>query len=111
MNTPAIPPGGDGDRRQQLTEQIRTHATAARTERLHPLKVKNAIACGKALSELRDLVGHGEWTACVEQECGLNRMTANRYMRLARQTDKLVWHMSVREAYIAAGVITPKRAS
>jgi hypothetical protein len=108
MSAPSFPPGGDVDRRQQLTEEIRNHACAARTELLHPARVKNAIACGKVLSELRELLGHGEWTAWVEKQCGLNRMTANRYIRLASRTDKLVWHMSIREAYIAAGVITPK---
>jgi hypothetical protein len=36
------------------------HALAARTERLDPVRVKNAIACGKALSVLRELLGHGE---------------------------------------------------
>ena len=36
-------------------------------------------------------------------------MTANRYVRLARQADRLTPDMTIREAYIAAGVITPRR--
>jgi hypothetical protein len=47
----------------------------------------------------------------VEQQCGLNRMTADRYIRLASHTDRLEWQMSIREAYIAAGVITAQQDS
>ena len=108
MSAETIPLDGRADRRQELTEQIRCHASAARTELLDTVRVRNAVACGKALSELRGLLGHGEWSAWLVNQCGLNRMTANRYIRLASRTDRLVWHMSIREAYIAAGVITPK---
>ncbi len=66
MNAQPIPPD-DAERRRQLTEQVKTHALAARTELLHPVRVKNAIACGKALSDLRDLLGRGQWTPWVEQ--------------------------------------------
>jgi hypothetical protein len=36
-------------------------------------------------------------------------MTANRYIRLASWADQLTPYMTTREAYIAAGVITPKQ--
>jgi hypothetical protein len=45
----------------------------------------------------------------MEEQCGLNRMTANRYMRLAKQAHVLTPYMTIRDAYIAAGVIAPKR--
>jgi hypothetical protein len=38
-------------------------------------------------------------------------MTVNRYMRLAQRTDRLTPYMTIREAYLAAGVIAPKRAT
>jgi hypothetical protein len=53
MSAQETSPAGSADRRQQLTDQVRTHAVTS-------------------------------------------------------HTDKLEWHMSIREAYIAAGVITPK---
>ena len=105
-----IVPTGSSERRLDLTAQIREHASGARSERLHPVRVRHAIACGKALAELKALFGKGGWNRWVEEQCALNRMTANRYMRLARRADRLTPYMTIREAYIAAGIITPKRA-
>ena len=99
MSGQPLPLTGCNDRRQQLAELIKTHALAARAELLDPVRVRNAIACGKSLMELRELLGYGDRTVWVEKQCGLNRMTANRYIRLARHTGELEWHLSIREAY------------
>jgi hypothetical protein len=97
-------------RRLQLTQAVRKHAKGARSEGLHPDRVKHAVQCGKALLELKELIGHGGWNRWLEAKCKINRMTANRYMRLASRAKRLTPHMTIREAYIATGVITPKRA-
>ena len=98
-------------RRQHLTDAIKKHAKGARVVGFHADKVKHAVECGKALSRLKDLLGHGGWNQWVENKCGVNRMTANRYIRLSNRTDVLKPDMTIREAYIAAGVINPSAAS
>lgn len=101
-------PAASSERRQKLTNEIRKHALGARDEALHPVRVKHAVQCGKALAKLKELLGHGSWNRWVETKCGVNRMTANRYIRLASGADLLTRQMTIREAYIAVGVITPK---
>jgi Protein of unknown function (DUF3102) len=97
-------------RRQFLTDEIRKHAAGARSKTRHPVRVGHAVECGHALSELKQALRHGEWDRWVEEQCGLSRATANRYMRLASQADRLTPYMTIREAYIAAGVINPRQA-
>jgi hypothetical protein len=94
-------------RRQLLTGEIRTHATGARSETRHPIRVRHAVECGHALSQLKHALRHGDWDRWVEEQCGLSRATAHRYMRLASRADRLTPYMTIREAYIAAGVIKP----
>jgi Protein of unknown function (DUF3102) len=103
-------PAVSSERRQQLTDQIRMHALGARSARLHPLRVRHAVECGKALVESKALLGRGGWNQWVEEQCALHRMTANRYIRLAQRADLLTPCMTIREAYIAVGVIMPKRS-
>jgi hypothetical protein len=93
---------------KQLTTEIKKHAAGARSGKNHSSRVKHVLACGRALSKLRDLLEHGRWSQWLEKRCALNRMTANRYMRLATHAKRLDRNMSIREAYIAAGVIVPK---
>ncbi len=107
--TKDLAPADFDQRRQRLTNEIRTHGDGARTETLHPLRVKHVVACGKALSQLKELLKHGDFDNWVEEQCALSRATANRYMRLASGADRLTRYMTIREAYIAAGVIKPKQ--
>jgi len=95
--------------RQQLTDEIRKYAAGARAERLHPVRVRHAVECGQALVQLKELLRHGDWDRWVEEHCALSRATANRYMRLASRADRLTPYMSIRESYIAAGVINPRQ--
>jgi hypothetical protein len=98
-------------RRQLLTDEIRKHAAGARSRTLHPIRVRHAVECGQALWQLRELLRHGDWDRWVEEQCALSRATANRYMRLARRADRVTPYMTIREAYIAAGVINPEQAT
>jgi hypothetical protein len=109
MSTNDLPAGGFEQCRQLLTDEIRKHAAGARSERRHPTRVSHAVECGRALSQLKELLRHGDWDRWVEEQCGLSRATANRYMRLASHSDRLTRSMSIREAYIAAGVIKPRQ--
>ncbi|MFO1500429.1 MAG: DUF3102 domain-containing protein [Verrucomicrobiota bacterium] len=93
----------------QLTEQICLHAAGARSKTRHPIRVGHVVECGRALSQLKRLLRHGEWDRWVKEHCALSRATANRYMRLARHADRLTCYMGIRDAYIAAGVIKPSR--
>ena len=97
-------------RRQRLTDAIKKHAKGARVVGFHSDKVRHAVECGKALTRLKELLGHGGWNEWVENKCGVNRMTANRYIRLANRPDVVKPDMTIREAYIAAGVITPRKS-
>ncbi len=96
-------------RRQQLTDTIRQHAAGARSKTRHPIRVGHALECGHALAQLKELLRHGEWDRWLEEQCALSRATANRYMRLAVRADRLTPYMSIREAYLAAGVINRKQ--
>jgi hypothetical protein len=110
MSSNDLAPDAFEQRRQQLTDEVRTHAAGARSERRHPVKVSHAVECGRALSQLKELLRHGEWDRWVQEQCALSRATANRYMRLASYSDRLTPYMSIREAYIAAGVIHPRQS-
>ena len=109
MSTNDLAADGFEQRRQLLTDEIRQHAAGARSERLHPVRVRHAVACGQALAQLKELLKHGDWDRWVVEQCALSRATANRYMRLASRSDRLTRYMTIREAYIATGVINPRR--
>lgn len=112
MSTHDLAPGAPGafeQRCQALTDTIRKHAAGARSEGRHPVRVGNAVECGKALTELKALLRHGDWDRWVQEQCGLSRSTANRYMRLADRADRLTPYMTIRAAYLAAGVIKSSR--
>jgi Protein of unknown function (DUF3102) len=111
MTSKAKPPAASSERRQKLTDEIRKQALGARSDGLHPVRVRHAVRCGKALAKLKKLLDHGDWSRWVEERCAVNRMTANRYIRLASRADLLTPDMTIREAYIAVGVITPKPQS
>ena len=112
MNEAMPGPDSADDRVLALTKAIAAHALGVRSKGLlrYHVRVQHAIECGKALAELKQLLGYGRWGAWVKERCGLNRMTANRYMRLSGRTEKLTRYMTIREAYLAAQVITEKGA-
>jgi len=43
----------------------------------------HAFAVGEALNKAKKLVGHGNWQAWVDAECGLSSRSTRAYMRLA----------------------------
>jgi hypothetical protein len=110
MHTQSVPTPAAVQCRLKLTDEIRRHAAGARTKGGgYSARVNHAVACGKALLFLRELLEPGAWNRWIQQECGLTRMAANRYSRLARRADCLTPSMTLRQAYIAAGVIAPKK--
>ena len=109
MSTNDLAADGFEQRRHLLTDEIRQHAEGSRSERLHPVRLRHAVTCGQALAQLKELLKHGDWDRWVVEQCALSRATANRYMRLASRTDQLTPCMTIREAYIAAGVINPRQ--
>lgn len=80
-----------------LAEQTRKKGAEAITE---------ALLCGKALNEAKELVPHGQWLKWLTENCsGVDERTAQRYMKLAKN-DRLsdLDATSLHHLYIAAGV-------
>jgi hypothetical protein len=107
MTTDDLTPADFDQRRRQLTEQIQEYAAGAKSGTLRRIRLGHAIACGHALAELKELLKHGDWVRWVEARCPFSRSTAHRYMRLASGANRVSPRMTIREGYIAAGVINP----
>jgi hypothetical protein len=103
----ALTPAGI-ELREELTKKVRAYAEVVHSKAIPPVRVHHAIECGKALAQLKELFVKGGWNEWLAKECALNRMTANRYIRLASRADQVTRYMTMREAYIATGVIAPK---
>ena len=76
------------------------------------MAILNAWSCGSALIAAKGKVEHGKFEKWVEKEFSkipLGLRTAQRYMQLARSytrvEDLMVWNPSVRQAYIACGIL------
>jgi hypothetical protein len=109
MSINDLTPDAFEQHRQHLTELIREHAAGARSKTRHTIRVSHAVQCGNGLSQLKELLRHGDFDRWVEEQCALSHATANRYMRLASHSDRLTRYMGIREAYIAAGVVKPRQ--
>jgi hypothetical protein len=63
---------------------------------------------GKILSEVKEVLNHGEFIPWIEANCPFSRMTANRYMqvyeRYKTEPRKALEEFSITEAYLDAGV-------
>jgi hypothetical protein len=51
--------------------------------------VEHAIAAGELLIEAKEKLQHGQWLTWLEEHCGLSERSARRYMRVARNKDKI----------------------
>jgi hypothetical protein len=51
--------------------------------------IEHVIAAGELLIEAKAQLKHGQWLPWLEEHCGLSDRTASRYMRVARNKDKL----------------------
>jgi hypothetical protein len=74
--------------------------------------VEHAIAAGEFLIEAKAQLKHGQWLPWLQERCGLNERTARRYMRVAKNKDKLgenghVSDLSLRGAIDALTVHLP----
>lgn len=98
---------------QALAKRIKDHYQSAdRLVATAKEKANEAITevllCGKALSEAKALVGHGGWLKWLKKNCkGVSARTAQKYMKLSNTNhgSDLIGAFSVRQAYIAAGII------
>ena len=75
--------------------------------------VYEAWRCGKALIEARAIVGHGDWLKWLKKECkGVSDRTCQRYMKLAKTTHvaELKNASSIRQSYIAVGIVEERKA-
>lgn len=100
----------------ELTTTLATEIKAARAEALSLADqtkatasnaIKAAIRCGQLLITAKEQVPYGGWMMWVEEHCGCGTTEASKYMRLANfANDKnLEDHASLRQAYIAAGIL------
>jgi hypothetical protein len=71
--------------------------------------VLKARECGQYLIEARQTVPHGQWLEWLSKSCygcNLDRETARRWVKLAETPiEKLEEALSLRQAYIAAGIL------
>src|SRR5438132_6563141 len=52
--------------------------------------LNEALQCGKALNEAKEICGHGKWMTWLGERCkGVNIKTAQRYMRVAANSTDL----------------------
>ena len=78
-------------------------------------KIRKAISCGKHLIEAKKMMDHGQWRSWLADNCkGICFKTATNYMRLTDANRQHVADLSkaksLRQAYIAAGIISkPER--
>src|SRR6266851_6007480 len=79
---------------------------AAVANAAHCDTIRSAVTAGQALIEAKKLVGHGGWSAWVEEHCRLSDRTARAYMRLARQRAADLGFESIRQ--VLRALATPK---
>jgi hypothetical protein len=84
---------------QQLLERTRQNCNEV---------VAETILLGTKLAEAKKLVGHGNWCEWLAKSCpDISEKTAQNYMRLskAQHVADLKTHNSLRQAYLAVGII------
>jgi hypothetical protein len=107
----------------ELARGISAFSKQASGFSLHALKagasaLVYAWACGKLLNTAKANLGRGDFGAWRDEHLGddvLSERTSQRYMQLAKQSDNvkalLEWSPSLRQAYIACGILPePERA-
>jgi hypothetical protein len=77
---------------------VTANAEHAAFETTQTAALAHAIAAGEALIEAKCMLGHGEWLPWVEANCDFGERTAQRYMRIARNTSRVSDLRTVREA-------------
>lgn len=102
---------------KDLVRQIKTHHELvqdfeSKLEALRKKAIENAIACGQRLIEAKEAVGHGHWEKWFAKNFRdyISKKTAQNYMRLCNANRQHVADLykapSLRQAYVAAGVIS-----
>src|SRR6516165_7434290 len=75
------------DELAQLAERI--NGEHQECERHVQAGLRHAITAGHLLIKGKGLVGHGEWLPWLESHCSLSERLAQKYMRVARELDRL----------------------
>jgi hypothetical protein len=107
----------DGMSEAKLLGEIKSYAGhAARHAQSAVQSAASAVVyawgCGKLLEAAKARVGHGKFDKWREQNLGkevMSQRTSQRYMKLAKDWENvealLEWHPTLRQAYIASGVL------
>lgn len=85
-----------------------TEALIEKAQRTDCEAIAEAMQCGKALNEAKQIVGHGKWLKWLAENCKkISEDTAQRYMKLAKTAHvrNLKDAKSLRQAYILVGII------
>lgn len=83
----------------ELADQIRTDLAGIEGDNRAALA--KAISAGEKLTQAKAQMGHGEWLPWLEKNFKLTRMTANNYMRLAANVNRVLHLESIREGLAA----------
>lgn len=97
-----------GLRRKIVESYEQSELFAAKARGACNAAVAEAILCGQYLTRAKKIVGHGHWLEWLRKSCKEVRVnTAGRYMRLANSSHVVDLNdaASLRQAYIAAGII------
>jgi hypothetical protein len=70
--------------------------------------IVHAIAAGEALIEAKEHVGHGKWLRWVDDHLDFSERTAQYYMRIARNPQRVADLGSVRQALAELANPTPR---
>jgi Protein of unknown function (DUF3102) len=65
--------------------QVEHQAVAASLKR----SIERAIAAGELLIEAKEQIPHGDWLPWLQEHCGVTPRSAQGYIRLARNRDKI----------------------
>jgi len=90
-----------GDPLADLAIRIKTHHAAVKDAAKNV--VEKAIAAGTLLREAKDKVGHGKWLPWHKENCELSERTAENYMKIANNRDKLDVLKSAANANLTVG--------
>lgn len=91
--------------------RLHTIATSIRSKLAR--RNRDAIAIGLELIEAKEITGHGNWEAWLEQEFEWSDRTARRYMQVAREIGQdctAVLSTSARVMYLLSAASTPEEA-
>jgi hypothetical protein len=91
-----LPPASPETELASLADQIKA-AYAAIGEACKDV-VNRAIVMGDLLNQAKQRVGHGNWAGWLQDNCSLSERTAQRYMNIADNKQKIAEHIRSQES-------------